>query len=366
MSNISRLFVLILCFCLNVGCKDSSSVGKFWPEDKSPQIVGQKVIDDFFTHNDFWLVDASDYKSIHYAEACVAFGIARFAGILNDSVTLHRLSDRYVKILTDSIPITGGHVDGNVYGILPLELYMQTGDEQFLKQGLWLADQQWEKPLENGLSNQTRFWIDDIWMIGSIQAQAYRATKNSAYLDRAAMEFDAYIKQLQQPNGLFFHGKEAPFYWGRGNGWVAAGFAELLSELPETNLHYQSILEGYKKMMRSLLKYQTPNGLWRQLIDNHDAWEETSSTAMFGYAMTLGVKSGILTDKAYRQACQNAWLGLTNYLGDDGKITEVCVGTGQKNDVNFYLNRPRVAGDFHGQAPLIWFAWSLLLPDKTK
>jgi hypothetical protein len=43
-------------------------------------------------------------------------------------VTLHRLSDRYVKILTDSIPITGGHVDGNVYGILPLELYMQTGD----------------------------------------------------------------------------------------------------------------------------------------------------------------------------------------------------------------------------------------------
>jgi unsaturated rhamnogalacturonyl hydrolase len=338
----------------------------FWPKEKSPQIIGQKIIADFFTHQDYWIPKSKEYQSVHYAEACAAFGIARFAGLMRDSVTLRKLSDRYMKVITDNIPITGKHVDANVYGILPLELYRQTGNEIFKKQGIWLADQQWENPLENGLSNQTRFWIDDVWMIGSLQTQAFRITRDSIYLERAALELETYIKRLQQPNGLFFHGPEFHFYWGRGNGWVAAGLAELLSELPETNPHYPIILEGYQKMMKALLKYQALDGMWRQLIDQEIAWKETSSTAMFGYAMTLGVKSGILKGSAYTKSYRKAWLALTGYLGEDGKISEVCVGTGQQNDINFYLNRPRVTGDFHGQAPLIWFAWSLLLPEKNR
>ncbi len=355
---------VIAAFSLTVDHVDAQDV--FWPGEKSPQIIGQKVIDDFFTHKDFWLVKTDEYQSVHYAEACVAFGIARWAGMMHDSVTLKKLTDRYLKVISDSIPVTGGHVDGNVYGILPLELYKQTRIEAFRKQGLWLADQQWENPLENGLTNQTRFWIDDIWMIGSLQIQAYRITHNPVYIERAANEIEAYLKKLQQPNGLFFHGPAFPFFWGRGNGWVAAGLAELLTELPEDNPHYQSILSGYKKMMQALLSYQAPDGMWRQLIDQEIAWKETSSTAMFGYAMNLGVKQGILEDPAYKKAVQKAWLSLTDYLGNDGKLTEVCIGTGQQNDINFYLNRPRVSGDFHGQAPLIWFAWSLLQPDKTE
>jgi len=35
-------------------------------------------------------------------------------------------------------------------------------------------------------------------------------------------------------------------FWGRFNGWDAAGSAELLSELPETNRNYVSILRGYR------------------------------------------------------------------------------------------------------------------------
>jgi len=355
------LFVLFAFSSYNLSGKEKP----FWPEEKSPQAIGQKVIDDFFTHKDFWIPKAQEYQSVHYAEACAAFGIARFAGRLHDSVTIQKLSDRYMKVITDSIPITGNHVDANVYGILPLELYKQTGNEIFKKQGLWLADQQWQIPQQDGLSNQTRFWIDDVWMIGSLQTQAFRVTHDPIYLERAALELEAYIKKLQQPNGLFFHGPDFHFYWGRGNGWVAAGLAELLSELPETSPHYPVILDGYKKMMKALLKYQASDGMWRQLIDQEIAWKETSSTAMFGYALTLGVKSGILKDKAYKKAYQRAWLGLTDYLGKDGKLTEVCTGTSQQNDINFYLNRPRTAGDFHGQAPLIWFAWSLLLPDKV-
>jgi unsaturated rhamnogalacturonyl hydrolase len=180
------------------------------------------------------------------------------------------------------------------------------------------------------------------------------------YLQRAAREIDSYINKLQQPNGLFYHGLEYPFFWGRGNGWVAAGLAELLSELPKSNPYYTLILEGYRKMMYTLVEYQAEDGMWRQLIDKAESYKETSSTAMFGYAMTVGYKKGLLPDEPFKAASEKAWNGLTTYINEDGKLRDVCVGTGQTNDINFYLTRPRSTGDLHGQAPVLWFAYSLL------
>lgn len=155
-------------------------------------------------------------------------------------------------------------------------------------------------------------------------------------------------------------GKTHHFFWGRGNGWVAAGLAELLSELPESNSQYTSILAGYKKMMTALLQYQSEDGMWRQLIDEEESWKETSSTAMFGYAISVGVKKGILPKSNFTPAYQKAWLSLVDYINVEGKVTDVCVGTGQSTDINYYLNRPKTTGDFHGQAPILWFAHSLL------
>ena len=68
---------------------------------------------------------------------------------------------RRVRKLEDEPKHNAYYVDANVYGILPLELYMQTGNNKFFQQGIELADIQWENPLPNGLTNQTRFWIDE-------------------------------------------------------------------------------------------------------------------------------------------------------------------------------------------------------------
>jgi sialate O-acetylesterase len=332
----------------------------FLNENNSPQKITKMVIDDLLSRTDFMMYVSDHCTAVHYAEACAGFGAARFAGLMNDSATIAKLAERYMNVIEDSIPNTANHVDANVYGILPLELYRHTKEEKFLAQGLSLAESQWNNPLPNGLTNQTRYWIDDVWMIGSLQVQAYRVTGKEIFLERAALAVDAYLQKLQQPNGLFFHGKDAPFFWGRGNGWVAAGLAELLSELPESNPHYPSILEGYKKMMNALLLYQVEDGMWWQLIDQEDSWKETSSTAMFGYAISTGVKSGLLPQPKFTKAYQKAWLALVEYINEDGKIIDVCAGTGQSSDINYYLTRPRITGDFHGQAPILWFAYSLI------
>jgi rhamnogalacturonyl hydrolase YesR len=170
----------------------------------------------------------------------------------------------------------------------------------------------------------------------------------------------AYFDKLQQTNGLFFHGENAPFYWGRGNGWMAAGSAELLRSLPENHPQRAHILAGYRKMMAALLAAQDKDGLWHQLIDKPDSWPETSGSAMFAFAFVTGVKNGWLDEKTYGPAARRAWLSLVKQLDADGNLREVCVGTNKGDNEKFYNDRPRAVGDLHGQAPMLWTVSALL------
>jgi rhamnogalacturonyl hydrolase YesR len=113
-------------------------------------------------------------------------------------------------------------------------------------------------------------------------------------------------------------------------------------------------------MMAALLSHQAGSGMWRQLIDRPESWEESSSTAMFTYAFVMGVKRGWLPEETYGPAARKAWIALVGFLTPDGLLREVCVGTGKKNDLQHYLDRPRVTGDTHGQAPVLWSADALL------
>ena len=38
---------------------------------------------------------------------------------------------------------------------------------------------------------------------------------------------------IQDDDGLFKHCRSVPYYWGRGNGFAALGYAETLTHLPE-------------------------------------------------------------------------------------------------------------------------------------
>jgi rhamnogalacturonyl hydrolase YesR len=260
-------------------------------------------------------------------------------------------------------------VDYRVFGIAPLELYIQTKDERCLKLGQGLADRQWDNPTPDGITREARYWIDDMYMITALQVQAFRATGDKKYLDRAALTMVAYLDKLQQPNGLFYHAPDSPFFWGRGNGWLAAGMTELLHSLPTNHPQRARIVEGGRKMMASLLKFQGEDGMWRQLIDQPDFWPETSGTGMFTFAMISGVKDGWLDAKTYGPAARKGWLGLITYLNPDANLREICVGTNKSAQtvgpdlavqLQYYKDRPRKVGDLHGQAPVLWCASALL------
>jgi rhamnogalacturonyl hydrolase YesR len=300
-----------------------------------------------------------------------------FAKAAHDQDLTARLIKRFEPLFGEESKLVpkANHVDLTVFGSVPLEIYIQNKDKKYLELGQKIADEQWATPegdayqrlgpelkewIGRGLTWQTRFWIDDMFMITMVQVQAYRATHDKKYLDRAATEMVAYLEKLQQTNGLFFHAPDVPFFWGRGDGWVAAGMTELLRSLPADHPQRARVMDGYRKMMAALLGYQDEQGMWHQLIDHAEAWPETSCTAMFTFAMITGVKEGWLDEATYGPAARKGWLGLVKYINADGAIREVCEGTNKRNSLQYYLDRSRNVGDMHGQAPMLWCATALL------
>ena len=359
-------------FCLFVFSYQITAQTDFqnWEKGTSPKEVGNIIATHFLTvPHGHGGVDGHTSASITYPEVCAWYGGLTFAQLTKNTSLRDGLLARYDKLIkeeTSMIP-TPNHVDYTVFGTVPLEIALQMPTRKQEKAlGVFMADAQWSPPFgtnanpqsqkyyEQGLSWQTRVWIDDMYMITMVQSQAYRLTKDIKYLNRAAKEMVFYLKEIQRPNGLFFHAPDVPFFWGRGNGWMAAGMAELLRILPKENPNYAAIMAGYKKMMATLLQHQGADGMWHQLIDDPASWAETSSTAMFTFAMITGVKNGWLDAKMYAPAARKGWLAVIKYINADGEITDVCEGTNKKNDHQYYLDRKRRTGDNHGQAPILW------------
>jgi unsaturated rhamnogalacturonyl hydrolase len=329
-----------------------------WPAGTSPREIGKRVAGNFA---------ARPFEQpagfIIYPEVCAWYGALMLARITGDADLQARLIRKFDPLLTPagSTNISlQAHVDFRVFGAVPLELYLQTKAQKFLDLGMRFANDQWETVTPDGITTEARYWVDDMYMITLLQVQAYRATGDAKYRDRAALTVAAYLDKLQQPGGLFFHAPDSRYYWSRGNGWMAAGTAELLDALPMKHPRRPRILEGYRRMMESLLAYQGEDGLWRQLVDHPGAWPETSGTGMFAFAMISGVKNRWLEGGAYGRAARKAWLGLVKHIDERGNVHEVCAGTPKGFSAEYYLDRPRNVGDLHGQAPVLWSASALL------
>jgi unsaturated rhamnogalacturonyl hydrolase len=329
-----------------------------WPAGASPREIGRRVAENFAARP---FERPTGY--IIYPEVCAWYGSLTLARLTGDRDLQARLVKKFDPLLAPEGAkhiSPEAHVDFRVFGAVPLEIYIQTKDPRFLELGKSFADKQWDTTTEDGITTEARYWIDDMFMITAVQVQAFRATGQAQYIDRTAKAMVAYLDKLQQPNGLFYHALDSPFYWSRGNGWMAAGATELLRSLPKDHPTRARIMSGYTKMMATLLSLQGKDGLWRQLLDHPEAWPETSGTGMFAFAMITGVKSGWLEQRTYGPAARKAWLGLVKYIDGDANISHVCAGTPKGPTVQYYLDRPRNVGDLHGQAPILWSASALL------
>ena len=307
-----------------------------------------------------------------YAAACSYYGVLIFSEATNNTELRSRVIAVYEPFLMgDKSPRTG-HVDNNLFGIVPFELYRQTKDKKYLAIAKILADDEWESPRPDGLTKYTRFTADDPYMVGSLQAQAYKATGDIKYADRGVMFILAYAEKLQRPDGLFIYDESRPIPWGRGNGWCVGGMTEMLLALPEDHPKRDALMDVYQKLIEGLVKHQDKNGMWHQVVDNPNLFLESSGTGILTFAIATGVEQRWLPEKTYRDVAERAWLALTDYVDTQGLVRNISSGhvalIGESMDYHSkhgtfpkddYPSMNEV-GDFHGQAAVLWAATAMV------
>jgi len=153
---------------------------------------------------------------------------------------------------------------------------------------------------QNGIvyhfSNSTEFWVDSMYMLPPFLARA-------GHYDEALKQMDGYWNALFIPEkGLLAHRwddaakrfirKDA---WGVGNGWAAAGMARVRALLPDEYAPQKALLEErIRLLLSSALRFQRPDGMFHDVLDNPDTFPEVNCGQMFAYTIYRGVEEGWL------------------------------------------------------------------------
>jgi rhamnogalacturonyl hydrolase YesR len=201
-------------------------------------------------------------------------------------------------------------------------------------------------------------WIDDLYMGGVFLTRWYKLTGERQHIDDAARQVINMAARVQDTDGVWYHGyfenekKRSPIKWGRGNGWAMLSTVEVLSAMPADHPDRAKLIDILKRHIDGIKPLQAPSGLWRQVLDKPELWEETSSTAMFAYSIARAVNRGWI-DASYMPMAKKAFAGLSTQVTADGSVEGTCQGTNIGMDVDYYLKRERPSNDLHGIGVLL-------------
>jgi rhamnogalacturonyl hydrolase YesR len=201
-------------------------------------------------------------------------------------------------------------------------------------------------------------WIDDLYMSCPFLVRWYLYTGEQKYLDDAVAQILGFASYTQDADGLWHHGyffdqnQRSPYKWGRANGWAVVATVEVLSAMPTNHPDHEKVLAIFRKHIEGLVSYQAASGLWHQVLDHRELWEETSCSAMFAYGIARAVSRGWI-EKDYLKIAQKAFAGLNSRITRDGAILGVCQGTSIGENLDYYLTRQRPFDDNHGQGAVL-------------
>jgi len=197
-------------------------------------------------------------------------------------------------------------------------------------------------------------WADDLYMSISFLARMGDFRNDIQYFDDAVTQVLNFHKYLFNNNkGIMSHCwysdtlHPGVAFWGRANGWTILAQVELLDYLPEKHPQRKTLLSLLEKHILGIIQYQGKSGLWHQLIDKIDSYEETSCSAMFTYAIARAVNKGYIKPR-YASIAHAGWEGICSKIRSDGQIEGVCTGTVVREDLTYYYNRPTPINDIHG------------------
>jgi unsaturated rhamnogalacturonyl hydrolase len=179
------------------------------------------------------------------------------------------------------------------------------------------------------------WWADGLYMVMPVMTKMYKITGNQQYLEKLYTYFSYANSIMYDPKASLYY-RDAKYvfpkhkstngkkdFWARGDGWVFAGLARVLKDLPANDPHRMEYLTKFRKMAKAIVKSQQGEGYWtRSMLDPaHAPGPETSGTAFFTYGLFWGINNGILKTNEYLPVAVKAYHYLSKTaLQESGKV----------------------------------------------
>lgn len=232
------------------------------------------------------------------------------------------------------------HADFIAVGQPFIDLYLKYGNKKMIAPVMARANWVVENPAETTLELDYRnletldrwSWCDALFMAPPVYAKLYALTKNTKYLDFLNREYKAtydYLfdkeERLFYRDRRYFGKKEAngkKVFWGRGNGWVLGGLAEILQVLPSEEPSRKFYQELFVTLATRVAGLQSPDGYWHASLLDPQSYPspETSATGFIVYALAYGVNEGLLDKQTFLPVIQKGWKALVDAVEPDGKL----------------------------------------------
>jgi unsaturated rhamnogalacturonyl hydrolase len=176
------------------------------------------------------------------------------------------------------------------------------------------------------------WWCDALFMAPPVWAALSKATGDRYYLDYMDHEWWITSNLLYDPQEHLY-ARDATFlgkrekngkkiFWSRGNGWVMAGLARVLAQMPDDYPSRSKYLQQFREMSARVAGLQGSDGLWRPGLLDAEAYPlpEVSGSAFFVYALAWGIHYGVLDRATYLPVVRRGWAGLLTHVYKDGRL----------------------------------------------
>lgn len=196
------------------------------------------------------------------------------------------------------------------------DLYNIAPEEYKIKRAREVMEYQMSTP-----QNDYWWWSDGLYMVMPVMTKMYKITHNHLYLDKL-YEYITYSDKIMFDKDENLYYRDAKYvypkhksvngkkdFWARGDGWVLAGLAKVLKDLPKDYKHYEFFAQKFQNMAKAVAAIQQPEGYWtRSMMDpEHAPGPETSGTAFFTYGFLWGINNGLLDEATYMPVVNKAW-----------------------------------------------------------
>ena len=214
---------------------------------------------------------------------------------------------------------------------------------------------------EDGTYHRERdMWADDLFMSCPflVRYAALKGDKNFAdEVVRQLLGFKNRLWMADQKimSHIFFLDTNEPNLvpWGRGNGWVYVSLTDALENLPQGTEGYDELMKFYLEFTEGIVKLQDADGLWHQVLNLPYSYQETSCTGMFLLGLCRGINNGWIGAE-YKKYADKAYLGLLDKkISSIGNVYDVCMGSSNSKNAEYYVNLGAVDNDDHGTGVIL-------------